>query len=77
MFSFANLLTAPSSVLQDDENEEIKNVQYSTVHALIDQILAKIPLAPSVLEKEVKIGFTDLSPQQIDYIDNLLKIAGS
>jgi len=42
---------------------------------LIDQILAKIPLAPSVLEKEVKIGFTDLSPQQIDYIDNLLKIA--
>ena len=75
-----NVLEDPSSVLQDDEIAHIRTVQYGTVHKLIDQILAKIPLAPAVLEKEIKLGFptkTAPSENHADYVDNILKIAGT
>lgn len=62
-----------------DENAKIKELQYHTVHALIDDVLAKVPLAPALLLKQISNSFptrTGPNSRHEDYIDNLLKITG-
>ena len=67
-------------MLDSIENARVKQVQFSTVHTLIDRILAKIPLAPPQLVQQIGNGFPNRTgPAELhyDYVDNILKLAGA